>query len=75
MTLSLLAVCSPGKNNLAAEEYMDLDNPSILNYNIASCTVAAGNFGDMHPFKRLSIIYCLDFAIHNGRKETHLKDA
>jgi len=57
MTLSLLAVCSPGKNNLAAEGYMDLDNPSILNYNIASCTVAAGNFGDMHPFKRLSIIY------------------
>jgi hypothetical protein len=37
MTISLLAVCSPGKNNFAVEEYMDLDNPSILNYNIASC--------------------------------------
>ena len=39
MTLSLLAVCSPGRNNFAAEGYMDLDIPSILNYNIASCTV------------------------------------
>jgi hypothetical protein len=36
MILSLLAVCSPGKNNLAAEGYTDLDNLSILNHNIAS---------------------------------------
>jgi len=46
MTLSLLAVCSPGKNNLAAEGYMDLDNPSILNYNIASCTTQPDNLGE-----------------------------
>jgi len=38
MILSLLAVCYPGKNDLATGGYMDLDNPSILNYNIASCT-------------------------------------
>jgi hypothetical protein len=31
MTISLLAVCSLEKNNFAAEGYMDLDNPSILN--------------------------------------------
>jgi hypothetical protein len=43
MTISLLAVCSPGRNNFALEGYMDLDNPSILNYNIASCTVDFSN--------------------------------
>jgi hypothetical protein len=43
MTLSLLAVCSPEKNNFAAEGYVDLDNPSILNYNIASCTTQSAH--------------------------------
>jgi len=62
MILSLLAVCSPGKNNLAAEEYMDLDNPSILNYNIASCNVASGDFDRYALFqKRYSILTVMLF--------------
>jgi hypothetical protein len=35
MTPSLLAVCFSGRNNFAEEGYMDLGDPSILNYNIA----------------------------------------
>jgi len=55
MTLSLLAVCSPGRNNFAAEGYMDLDNHSIMNYNIASCTTQPANL-DENPGFQIGII-------------------
>jgi len=47
-----LAFCSPGRNNFAAGGDMDLDIPSILNYNMAKSTV---DFSGSHSLFSISM--------------------
>jgi hypothetical protein len=51
MALSLPNFRSPGKAILQGKDIMDLDNPSILNYNIARCSPQIVNLDEYTVFQ------------------------